>query len=97
MGVWIEIRIAENDIDKIMPVTPFVGVWIEIAKNIVELTSSWSLPSWECGLKFLIKLHGVQYITVTPFVGVWIEIFDGTHHGAAASVTPFVGVWIEIS
>ena len=22
-------------------VAPFVGVWIEIAKNIVELTSSW--------------------------------------------------------
>ncbi len=35
-----------------MGVTPFVGVWIEI-KNAAERTKPrWSLPLWECGLKF---------------------------------------------
>ena len=35
-------------------VTPFVGVWIEIldADSIV-FTLVTSLPSWECGLKYL--------------------------------------------
>ena len=35
-------------------VTPFVGVWIEIekAKSTVAVLTE-SLPSWECGLKFM--------------------------------------------
>ena len=41
-------------------VTPFVGVWIEMTmKEISMFTSSKSLPSWECGLKYykLKSLH----------------------------------------
>ena len=33
-----------------------------------------SLPSWECGLKFIFYIFGACLIGVTPFVGVWIEI-----------------------
>ena len=33
-------------------VTPFVGVWIEIANIANESGPSSSLPSWECGLKY---------------------------------------------
>ena len=58
-------------------VTPFVGVWIEILNFLLtSVHTHWSLPSWECGLKFI---NGIKYDfmpTVTPFVGVWIEIFD---------------------
>ena len=55
-------------------VTPFVGVWIEIAWRIQTASYKLSLPSWECGLKF----QGLRCLcspdSVTPFVGVWIEI-----------------------
>ncbi len=33
-----------------------------------------SLPSWECGLKFVDTVGTVYSCIVTPFVGVWIEI-----------------------
>ena len=29
-----------------------------------------------------------QYVAVASFSEAWIEIFDGTHHGAAASPSP---------
>ena len=33
-------------------VAPFVGVWIEIINSVWKTnTGTWSLPSWECGLK----------------------------------------------
>ena len=34
-----------------------------------------SLPSWECGLKYLVEHTLLKMLRVTPFVGVWIEIF----------------------
>ena len=37
-------------------VAPFVGVWIEMAKNIPHESSMPSLPSWECGLKYTIRV-----------------------------------------
>ena len=33
-------------------VAPFVGVWIEIPWLILKFKVSWSLPLWECGLKY---------------------------------------------
>ena len=32
-------------------VTPFVGVWIEMGLDYLDMAMRWSLPSWECGLK----------------------------------------------
>ncbi len=55
-------------------VTPFVGVWIEIVKINGDKFNFTSLPSWECGLKFLYIVKKLAKINVTPFVGVWIEI-----------------------
>ena len=54
VGVWIEIN---QSIERrfFVCVTPCVGVWIEI--NLHESnakTREWSLPAWECGLKFII-------------------------------------------
>ena len=35
-------------------VTPFVGVWIEVFFHcLIKCPHKLSLPSWECGLKFL--------------------------------------------
>ena len=39
-------------------VTPLVGVWIEIFRSGDILTYVMSLPSWECGLKFVAVLGG---------------------------------------
>ena len=38
-------------------VAPFVGVWIEILKNSSGVYGrQQSLPSWECGLKYTIRV-----------------------------------------
>ena len=51
MGVWIEID-GKRTKSFGIPVTPFMGVWIEIyCKEIFALKDYKSLPSWECGLK----------------------------------------------
>ena len=51
VGVWIEIcKKIDNATTGV--VAPFVGVWIEIFSGTVKvIPDSWSLPSWECGLK----------------------------------------------
>ncbi len=73
-GVWIEIdnqtgsRAADH-------VTPLAGVWIEIASITVALSgANVSLPSRECGLKFVLDISELQPAAVTPLAGVWIEI-----------------------
>ena len=51
VGVWIEIGrklYARN----LTQVAPFVGVWIEIKAFKRLYKALWSLPSWECGLKY---------------------------------------------
>ena len=55
-----------------------------------------SLPSWECGLKFIRSIRCAIFHDVTPFVGVWIEICRRLLIATETNVTPFVGVWIEI-
>ena len=34
-------------------VTPYAGVWIEIAKDVVNNAIHMSLPTRECGLKYM--------------------------------------------
>ncbi len=52
VGVWIEIYWDGHCLITNF-VTPFVGVWIEIILEISLFVPGWSLPSWECGLKYL--------------------------------------------
>ena len=52
VGVWIEIG-KKCTWELYAIVTPFVGVWIEILYKCLHCTAYSSLPSWECGLKFL--------------------------------------------
>ena len=41
---------------------------------IMTLMDEGSLPSWECGLKFVKNTKEISPNPVTPLVGVWIEI-----------------------
>ena len=36
-------------------VAPFVGVWVEIHARVRKIGNIVSLPSWECGLKSILK------------------------------------------
>ena len=74
-GVWIEILLPLHKL-LIVWVTPLAGVWIEI--NIWDPLSNMlaSLPSRECGLKFIIFGYIFHNCRVTPLAGVWIEILD---------------------
>ena len=51
-GVWIEIRQKKLTYDKLW-VTPYAGVWIEICLLKHSTDFILSLPTRECGLKFL--------------------------------------------
>ena len=54
-------------------VAPLVGAWIEIVWTKFITSTEVSLPSWERGLKSMMKVKG-QMICVAPLVGAWIEI-----------------------
>ena len=55
-------------------VTPYVGVWIEIAIGHIAAAHTSSPPMWGCGLKYDSTSICLVVLTVTPYVGVWIEI-----------------------
>ena len=61
-GVWIEIMyLGWNEKENI--VTPFAGVWIEIKrKSALGSREAPSLPSRECGLKYLCKAMRIEII-----------------------------------
>ena len=73
VGAWIEIQIFFI-IQPFISVAPLVGAWIEIARNWKEHSQSWSLLSWERGLKSMLNLYSVAFNDVAPLVGAWIEI-----------------------
>ena len=94
MGVWIETYILIMILN-LPSVTPFVGVWIETKASCLFFASTWSHPSWVCGLKRNGIRLKLEQFNVTPFVGVWIETTEANFGAVILSVTPFVGVWIE--
>ena len=54
MGVWIEIS-ERKVIARYPPVTPYVGVWIEMPCPGYQVRgAAGSPPMWGCGLKYLI-------------------------------------------
>ena len=92
MGVWIEILIRLIRY-RFQPVTPLVGVWIEIIRLKRFICCVKSLPLWECGLKYEYQKYLYHLRIVTPLVGVWIEIlqvryicFLGLSHSPCGSV-----------
>ena len=57
-------------------VAPFVGAWIETLHFAYLSCTCKSLPSWERGLKHLIRSVNALYVNVAPFVGAWIETYE---------------------
>ena len=47
--------------------------WNSVKYFLIASTAS-SLPSWECGLKYMHVPYLFSRLSVAPFVGVWIEI-----------------------
>ena len=77
-------------------VAPLVGAWIEIPSLNLYFASSWSLLSWERGLKLTKDKDYNAYDTVAPLVGAWIEIPYIQMAYQLYQVAPLVGAWIEI-
>ena len=73
VGVWIEIAELFCAYHPAF-VAPLVGVWIEIDRSLIFILHSSSLPSWECGLKYLRHPARQAVLLVAPLVGVWIEM-----------------------
>ena len=95
VGAWIEICCRRKKSLRIS-VAPLVGAWIEIANlSSSGLSSPWSLPSWERGLKS-VSAHGNRYACVAPLVGAWIEMTLYILSRRCLQVAPLVGAWIEI-
>ena len=75
VGAWIEIDdIVMYNFEN--AVAPLVGAWIEIISHYVLQLFSWSLLSWERGLKYEAVICFTAYISVAPLVGAWIEMLN---------------------
>ena len=77
-------------------VAPLVGAWIEIPQQVYLEHLTWSLPSWERGLKYMTVLRSRSQNCVAPLVGAWIEIVVRYVLHIPGNVAPLVGAWIEI-
>ena len=79
VGVWIEIwRRLWRRIE--VWIAPFVGVWIEIPLKIdTFLTHVLSLPSWECGLKFLYFIMLLYGSKSLPSWECGLKLVEGYH------------------
>ncbi len=75
MGVWIEISI-DIFLLKTIPVTPCVGVWIEIINEDRFVRSSIAVtPCVGVWIEIFVRKVWYNNKAVTPCVGVWIEIY----------------------
>ena len=71
--MWIEIKIFRI-VRRLNTVTPYAGVWIEIALVSFAYNIGSSLPTRECGLKSIVACGALAWYVVTPYAGVWIEM-----------------------
>ena len=55
-------------------VAPYAGAWIEMLKKDADRLDDLSLPTRERGLKLMLVILCIYYITVAPYAGAWIEI-----------------------
>ena len=57
---------------------------------------TWSLPTWERGLKSFERLGLAGIHNVAPYMGAWIEILGIKVVYRDIHVAPYMGAWIEI-
>ena len=77
-------------------VTPYVGVWIEIASTARAVITARSPPMWGCGLKYLKSRKLVERHGSPPMWGCGLKLLLSIGLLQLEDVTPYVGVWIEI-
>ena len=78
-------------------VTPFAGVWIEIAGAKNAGWSIQSLPSRECGLKLDDDMIAGTGELSLPSRECGLKYRPELCETKSENVTPFAGVWIEIT
>ena len=84
-------------VPKPLPVTPCMGVWIEIDYGIYWQKIKPSLPVWECGLKSCRRIEKPwRWICHSLYGSVDWNCFPATLK-SWQGVTPCMGVWIEIA
>ena len=72
MGAWIEIGKIVLSIDEFV-VAPYMGAWIEISYRESGNLATWSLPTWERGLKFPDN-SGLRVLLAVPAFLAYIDI-----------------------
>ena len=77
-------------------VTPFAGVWIEIVKCTMRIMLLVSLPSRECGLKFINFTTKDMKAKSLPSRECGLKFHVRDPPFLFCIVTPFAGVWIEM-
>ena len=71
-------------------------MWIEIILRIVVYAFYESLPSRECGLKFLSRFRVIIVTVSLPSRECGLKYIIFVACTLQTAVTPFAGVWIEI-
>ena len=96
VGAWVEISIDRSVLRRKL-VAPLVGAWVEITvSKVFRNDGTWSLPSWERGLKYLKAKNKKIRAYVAPLVGAWVEIGLPPRLQHPIRVAPLVGAWVEI-
>ncbi len=80
-----------------LPVTPYVGVWIETLVSMLSHRKKKSHPTWVCGLKPNLCVYIVYGAQSHPTWVCGLKQVDFDVYWHAPAVTPYVGVWIETS
>ena len=80
-----------------MSVAPHAGVWIEICKLLCDFYEcSKSLPTRECGLKFVIVGAMSDISLSLPMRECGLKLKGLEKRRTEEKVAPHAGVWIEI-
>ena len=82
--------------DEWLHVTPYAGVWIEIASAASSSAMSCVTPYAGVWIEIFLVISFYHGFPVTPYAGVWIEILLLISFSEPVRVTPYAGVWIEI-
>ena len=78
-------------------VAPLVGAWIEIPQQVYLEHLTWSLPSWERGLKYACRTPPSCRGKSLPSWERGLKYVAEGRRACESAVAPLVGAWIEIT